>query len=77
MGKAEKLRKQRSLQRNKVEPEKYVDVLSGRAIEYMKRHDGSLMSLVVREENLMRAAQLVRKNKGAAGIDGVSAEAGS
>ncbi|MDK6598563.1 group II intron reverse transcriptase/maturase, partial [Aerococcus urinae] len=32
------------------------------------------MSLVVREENLMRAAQAVRKNKGAAGIDGVSAK---
>ncbi|WP_230080920.1 group II intron reverse transcriptase/maturase [Aerococcus urinae] len=74
MGKAEKLRKQRSLQRNKVEPEKYAGVLSSRAIEYMKRHDGSLMSLVVREENLMRAAQSVRKNKGAAGIDGVSAK---
>uniref|UniRef100_UPI001E41913A group II intron reverse transcriptase/maturase n=1 Tax=Aerococcus tenax TaxID=3078812 RepID=UPI001E41913A len=74
MGKAEKLRKQRSLQRNKVEPEKYAGVLSSRAIEYMKRHDGSLMSLVVRKENLIRAAQSVRKNKGAAGIDGVSAK---
>lgn len=74
MGKAEKLRKQRSLQRNKVEPERYAGALSRGAIEYLKQHNGSLMSLVVREDNLIAAAKAVKRNNGAAGIDGVEAK---
>lgn len=32
----------------------------------------SLMELVVRKENLLEAAQVVRRNKGAAGVDGMT-----
>lgn len=74
MGRAEKLRKQRSLLRGRVEPESLAGVLNTADIEYLKEHDGSLMSLVVREENLMAAAEAVRRNKGAAGIDGITAD---
>lgn len=32
----------------------------------------SLMELVVRKENLLEAVQVVRRNKGAAGVDGMT-----
>ena len=36
------------------------------------RQSPSLMELIVSKENLVTAAQAVRRNKGAAGIDGMT-----
>ena len=63
-----------SLQRDKVEPKEYVGVQSpllGKMKE-LYRQSPSLMELVVSKKNLLSAAAKVRRNKGAAGIDGMT-----
>ncbi|MDZ7835731.1 MAG: hypothetical protein U5K84_10865 [Alkalibacterium sp.] len=69
MTNAENNQKVGKLQRDKLEAKEYVDVRSNRLGERKDKYGESLMSLVVSKKNLFRAAKVVKRNKGAAGID--------
>lgn len=72
MKNAENNRKVGKLQKDKLEAKEYVDVRSNNLGEHMEKYGESLMGLVVSKKNLLLAAQAVRQNKGAAGIDGMT-----
>ncbi|MER2063730.1 MAG: group II intron reverse transcriptase/maturase, partial [Alkalibacterium sp.] len=60
------------LQRDKLEAKEYVDVRSNRLGECKDKYGESLMRLFVSEKNLFEAAKIVKRNKGAAGVDGMT-----
>jgi len=72
MKNAENNRKVGKLQKDKLEAKEYVDVRSNNLGEHMEKYGESLMGLVVSKKNLLLAAQAVRRNKGAAGVDGMT-----
>lgn len=72
MTNAENNRQVGKLQRDKLEAKEYVDVRSNRLGEHKDKYGESLMSLVVSKKNLFTAAKVVRRNKGAAGVDGMT-----
>jgi len=57
------------LQRDKLEAKEYVDVRNNRLAERKDKYGESLMRLVVSEKNLLKAAKIVKRNKGSAGLD--------
>ncbi len=76
MKKAENNQSIGNLQKEQVEPKEYEDARSQSLGERreMYRERPSLMEQVVSWENIEQAIKLVRKNKGAAGIDGMTVD---
>lgn len=74
MKKIENSQKAGSLQRDKVEPKEYSDAWSRSLGEKreMYRECPSLMEQVVSWDNLKQAIKVVKRNKGAAGVDGMT-----
>ena len=72
MKNAENNRTVGKLPKDKLEAKQYLDVRSNNLGEHMEKYGESLMGLVVSKKNLLRAAQSVRRNKGAAGVDGMT-----